>query len=83
MVQKKARTHAPSNAASATALAWRKSQESGAEQWHARLTLRDGSRPLVPLDPSIARDDETRARACLEEIRTLLESRDASTAEGT
>jgi integrase len=33
-------------------------------RWWARVTLADGKRPLVPLDPAIPREDETRARAC-------------------
>lgn len=33
-------------------------------QWWARVTLADGKRPLVALDPSIPREDEARARAC-------------------
>jgi integrase len=37
--------------------------KTGVVHWHARLTLKDGSRPLVPLDPSIPREDVARAKA--------------------
>jgi len=42
-------------------IAWRRNPGTGAEQWHARLTLNDGSRRFVPLDPSIAHDEAARA----------------------
>ena len=37
-------------------------------QWWAQITLRDGSRPVVELDPSIPREDRTAARACAREV---------------
>jgi integrase len=43
---------------------WRRNTKTGVVHWHTRLTLKDGSRPWVPLDPSIPRDDEPRAREC-------------------
>jgi integrase len=36
-------------------------------QWHARITLADGSRPWIALDPSIAADDVAGARRCAAE----------------
>ena len=37
-------------------------------QWRARITLADGSRKLVSLDPAIARDDVEGARACARSV---------------
>ncbi|MGA2451637.1 MAG: hypothetical protein ABTD50_23520 [Polyangiaceae bacterium] len=34
------------------------------ERWHGRVTMPDGKRQFVPLDPAIPRTDEARARAC-------------------
>lgn len=39
----------------------------GVWRWHARISLTDGSRPLVPLDPAIPQDDRVRAQACATE----------------
>lgn len=39
-----------------------------AGQWWAQITLLDGSRPVVELDPEIPRDDRARARACAREV---------------
>ncbi len=33
-----------------------------------RVTLKDGSRPFIALDPTIPREDEARARACAAEV---------------
>jgi len=35
---------------------------------HVRLTLVDGSRPFVPLDPAIPREDVARAKACARDV---------------
>lgn len=40
---------------------WRR-DDLGKMRWHVRVTLQDGSRPWVPLDPSLTRDDEDAAR---------------------
>lgn len=40
-------------------------------QWYARITLEDGSRKPVPLDPAIARDDVEGARACARSLSEL------------
>lgn len=42
---------------------WRKSATTGRRHWHVRLTLTNGARPWVPLDPGIAHEDEAGARA--------------------
>lgn len=43
---------------------WRRNAKTGAKHWHVCITLADGSRPWVPLDPSIPETDVVRARAC-------------------
>ncbi len=43
---------------------WKRNPATGAFQWFARLTLVDGSRPIVGLDPSLGREDEAAARDC-------------------
>ena len=52
----------------AGSISWRRNPKTGAEHWHVRLTLLDGSRRFVPLDPSIAHQDEARAVACAREF---------------
>ena len=47
---------------------WRRNPKTEKPQWFVRLTLADGSRPFVALDPSIPREDEGRAR---ESARTV------------
>lgn len=42
-------------------LVWRKNAATGAEEWHVRVRLPDGTRPFVPL-PGIARADRHVAR---------------------
>jgi integrase len=37
-------------------------------QWWARVTIADGTRPVVPLDPGIPREEVARARACAAEV---------------
>jgi hypothetical protein len=39
---------------------WTK-DKAGLERWHGRVTMPDGSRPFVPLDPAIPRTVEARA----------------------
>lgn len=43
---------------------WRRNKKTGAMQWHARITLPDGSRPWAALDPRITREDVEGAKAC-------------------
>lgn len=43
---------------------WRTNEQTGRAQWYGRVTLVDGSRPFVPLDPSIGRSDLEKAKAC-------------------
>ncbi len=45
------------------AVKWTK-DKAGLERWHGRVTMPDGKRQFVPLDPAIPRTDEARARAC-------------------
>ncbi len=45
-------------------LSWRRNPRTGALQWYAQITLADGSRPLVELDPTITEADRAAARAC-------------------
>jgi len=55
--------------ASKGTVAWRRDIETGAPCWHARFTRADGTRTnWIPLDPSIAEDDEDGARACAAEF---------------
>jgi hypothetical protein len=46
------------------AVEWRRNPKTGARQWFARLSLADGSRPFVELDPTIPHDDQIAAREC-------------------
>jgi integrase len=46
------------------AIKWMRNAKTGAIHWHGRVTLPGGKRPWAPLDPSIPRDDEARAKAC-------------------
>ncbi len=43
---------------------WRRNAKTGLVHWHVQITLKDGSRPWVPLDPSIPQDDVAGAKAC-------------------
>lgn len=43
---------------------WKRNGKTGATHWHVCITLADGSRPWVPLDPGIPESDQVRARAC-------------------
>jgi len=45
------------------AVKWTKDR-AGLERWHGRVTMPDGKRQFVPLDPAISRTDEPRAKAC-------------------
>ena len=49
-------------------LKWRRPAKGGDPHWHVRLTLADGSRPLVPLDPKIPHEDVARAKACAKAV---------------
>ena len=42
---------------------WARNRQTGAWQWHARISTLDGRRIEVPLDPSIAQGDVERAKA--------------------
>jgi integrase len=43
---------------------WRRNAKTGRRHWHVRLTLADGSRPWVALDPAILEDEKAAAEAC-------------------
>jgi len=43
---------------------WRRNPTTQRYHWHARITLSNGTRPWVELDPSIAEDDTAGARRC-------------------
>jgi integrase len=47
---------------------WRRNPKTGRSQWFARVSLLDGTRPFVELDPAIPREDEQRARDCASAI---------------
>lgn len=49
-------------------LHWRRNPRTGACQWFTQLTLPDGARPLVELDPSIPEHDREAAKACALEV---------------
>ncbi len=43
---------------------WRRNAKTRAMQWHVNVTLRDGSRTWIALDPDLTKDNEAGARAC-------------------
>ncbi len=45
-------------------LHWQRNARTGAHQWFAQLTLADGSRPIVELNPRIPESDREAAKAC-------------------
>jgi hypothetical protein len=48
---------------------WARNRQTGVWQWHARLTLLDGSRTAwLPIDPGIAQGDVERAKACAAQV---------------
>jgi hypothetical protein len=56
---------------------WRCNAKTGVVQWHAQLTLADGSRPFVPLDPKIPEHDKAAAQACARETSAYFRDRGA------
>ena len=60
MIVKPSRGGRPSSGS----VSWRRDPRTEAWQWFVRLSLSDGTRPYVALDPSIPREDEPAARAC-------------------
>ena len=61
---------------------WRRNPKTGAFQWFARISLLDGSRPFVELDPAIPQEDEEAARECAASVSGLAR-RDAVVARTT
>lgn len=50
-------------------IGWRRNVKTGVMQWHARITLADGSRSRpIPLDPSIPEDDREHAKTCARDV---------------
>jgi hypothetical protein len=49
----------------------------GVGRWYAQITLADGSRPFVPLDPKITETDVDGARACAATTSTYFRERGA------
>ena len=60
---------------------WMRNAKTGQLHWHGRVTKGDGSRPWAPLDPSIPREDEARARTCAIETAVYFKERPTAGAE--